>query len=486
MAKRLRLLEDLPAHESAAWHVSWNPVFPILASCSTDKHVRLFHFAPSPSEGQPPRFRLADTLNTGHRRTVRQIEWATNGRLFATASFDATIGIWEKVTPADRHHEHDHDEHDHDHDHAHDEDAEPESEWDCVGTLEGHDSECKSIAFSPTSHLLASCSRDKSVWIWECIQPPPPESLPAWKRAMHEQTDSPEFECLSVQMSHSQDVKKVKFHPDPARELLVSASYDDSIKFFRDDPSDDWYCARTLNDAHKGTVWDIVFSPCGRWLASCSDDSEIHLWRDVGPLAPEQKAAKKAAAANGSDANEGEAGAAGDEKWVLVGKIQGFHTRTIYALDWSVDPPSESPRPHSLGRLASAGGDGKINVFEMTEPESPWDPISPISSPAVLCPSHSLLASLSSAHGVADINSIAFAPTPPQHSAPQQQAQQQQERFQEVNEAEENLQKSMGSNLLASCADDGSVRVWVLPGSEWYSTNGKDVGPEGEVLSVQA
>ncbi|KAE8258334.1 hypothetical protein A4X13_0g1761 [Tilletia indica] len=453
--KTLRLLSDLPAHDSAAWSVAWNPVLPILASCSTDQHVRIFRFSFS-SSPSPPTFTLADKINTGHRRTVRQIAWSPNGRIFATASFDATIGIWEHITRP-----------------QHEEDGEeaPESDWDCVGTLEGHDSECKSVAFSPAGHLLASCSRDKSVWIWECIQPPPPATLPDWKLPMHE-GDSPEFECLSVQMSHSQDVKKVVFHPDPARELLVSASYDDSIKFFRDDPSDDWYCARTLNEAHKGTVWDLAFSPDGRFLASCSDDNTIQIWRDVGPLAPEQRAIELAG-------GKQEAGTTGEEKWILVGKMEGYHSRTIYALSWAADPLDLSPpRERSLGRLASAGGDGRINVFELTEPELPWDPTKPVSQASTLCPTHTLAATLPSAHGVSDINSLAFAPSYSPSTSNKNPAG---PRFEEVNEDADRARQAVG-HLLASCADDGSVRVWVLPSSPWYETEGKEIGKEGEVL----
>ena len=78
-------------------------------------------------------------LEGAHYRTIRCVSWSPCGRLLAATSFDGTTSIWSNKTP----------------------------DFECVATLEGHENEVKSVAWSASGAYLATCSRDKSVWIFE-------------------------------------------------------------------------------------------------------------------------------------------------------------------------------------------------------------------------------------------------------------------------------------------------------------------------------
>lgn len=125
-------------HDERVWDVAWNPVEPLLASCSQDKTIRIAAYA---TGGPQQQFANVAQIPTGHKRTVRALAWAPSGRTLAAASFDSTISIWER--------------------------EDGDGDWECAATLEGHETEVKGVAYNHEGTMLATCGRDKSVWIWE-------------------------------------------------------------------------------------------------------------------------------------------------------------------------------------------------------------------------------------------------------------------------------------------------------------------------------
>jgi WD40 repeat protein len=98
-----------------------------------------------------------------------------------------------------------------------------------------------------------------------------------FRTIIQEKHDEIDVECAGVMTSHTQDVKRVVWHP--FEDILASASYDDTIKIYEQDvgDGDDWSTSATLS-GHASTVWGLDFDPTGKRLASSSDDKTIKIW----------------------------------------------------------------------------------------------------------------------------------------------------------------------------------------------------------------
>jgi cytosolic iron-sulfur protein assembly protein CIAO1 len=181
----------------------------------------------------------------------------------------------------------------------------------CGGLLVGTQT-CPS---SPSSipHL---CDYTNSIWLWE------------W--------DDREacFECVAVLHGHEQDVKFVTWHP--TRELLFSASYDNSVRVWGA-VDDDWECISVLS-GHANTVWSLAFHPDGSLLASVSDDHSIIVW--AGQDAPGLKSGGQPIV----DAMV----------WREAARKVECHTATIFTADWS--RPSH-PQPHAAAATQMDAGE---------------------------------------------------------------------------------------------------------------------------------
>jgi len=274
----LRKVASLSGHtEDRVWHAAWSNSGKYVASCGEDKVVRIWGSKAEPWEEHS--VVCIATLEDAQSRTIRWCDWSHDDSCLACASFDGTIAIWEAQNPL-------------------------RSSWEMVASLEGHENEVKSVAWSANGKWLASCGRDKTVWIWE-------------------NAGNHEYECVTIlqgKHGHSQDVKSVRWHPHSS--LLVSVSYDDTVKVWRED-QEDWYCAETLT-GHASTVWAAAFDPTGLRLVTVSDDKTIRLWQcqDVKQLC----------------------------HWSFLGSYEGLHQHVIYSVDWNI----------YNGYIATGSGDNSL------------------------------------------------------------------------------------------------------------------------------
>lgn len=335
--------------------------------------------------------------------------------VLATGSFDASAGIWRRQESAN--------EEDFTHRHDGDDEEEEEDDYQFACILDGHESEIKSLAWSPSGQYLATCSRDKSVWIWE-------------------ELEDDNFETIAVLQEHDGDVKCVAWHP--TEDLLVSTSYDDTVRLYRED-ADDWVQVSCIMK-HPQTVWWASFEgpdnatkdfrkdskelsesrkqyvdaleESGPRFATCSDDCTVRIWRRKP---------------RGRDSGGGHEGipsiirsAAIDEDWYEEATLPKRHERAIYSVSWS----------HITGLLVSAGSDGKIVVCKEL-----WSNGTTASGDASTSmfglTEWVVVAELFAAHDVFEINHVTWASRSDKGAA----------------ENEE---------VVLSTGDDGEVRVWRL------------------------
>jgi len=375
---------------SPAWHISFSRDGKFLATShsSPENCIRIWSSSAcqeassssSSSNTEQQRWNLVHKISGIQERTIRCTDFGPH-YILASASFDGTICIWEPTiscatttTTA----------------------TSSITAWECTAQLEGHENEVKSVAWNQEGTLLATCGRDKTVWVWECIWPTTSYYRGNTLNNSNNRTttigtvgcggNAVELDCLAVLTGHEADVKFVTFiqKPNPhypssgdttkqspttydfigaGGEFLVSTSYDNTIKIWEeDDEEGEWHCVSTLT-GHTNTVWcvspyyysnlfssyssiDVTVTPSNTHgalcLVSASHDSTLKLWDYHSTNEP--------------------------ESWICVGTHNQAHTGAVFSVTCCTSSllgfhPQKQQQLSPW--IASGGEDNCINIYHV-------------------------------------------------------------------------------------------------------------------------
>ncbi|KAK4100986.1 WD40 repeat-like protein [Parathielavia hyrcaniae] len=447
-----------------AWTSVPHPTLPLLATAHA-KSVTVFSLATLSKHS---------ALTGGHARSVRTAAWqptrdgGNNGggsggsrRLgLVTGSFDATAGMWSYVDGGSDgdgdgvlerevkmgNNKNNSNNRDGDGDDG-DGDGPGEREWEFNLVLEGHENEVKSLAFSPGGAYLATSSRDKTVWIWEDVS-----------AAAGGPGDEDEWETVAVLSEHDGDVKAVAWCPSHlpsaagkrgnySSDVLASASYDDTVRIWREDADGEWVCVAVL-EGHGGTVWGLQWEGRERKdgkfprLMTFSADGTIKLWsvREEEEEEQEQQQDGDGGPQEGNPFRSGFGGIPNTmrrsirEEWDCTAVLPNVHSRDVYSVSWSAD----------TGLVASTGSDGVVAVYAEDESASE-DAVVPspgaegVGKNGTAAPKSNwrVVGTISNAHGPYEVNHITWC-----------------KRF------DPKAELKGKEEMLVTTGDDGVVRPW--------------------------
>ncbi|DAZ94565.1 TPA: hypothetical protein N0F65_004181 [Lagenidium giganteum] len=334
----------LSGHEKEVYGCSWNPAKNVLVSGSSDSTARIWEFGNEPLASKEEAT-LPKVLNhgTGPHKDVTTLEWNHDGSLLASgtyngktriwtddgemkqmlqfhhgpvfatrwsksstfllsASFDKTVAIWDVHGEQKRQQVRLHD------------DPILDASWKddmtyatcssdatiCVVridekaadlVLRGHKDSINSVKWDPTGRLLASCSDDFTVKLWDpskatnsvngagennSADDKPTDADPAAT------TDKAKGKSMHLQSleDHKKEVYTFRWSTSgPGTDLpngpltLASASFDATVKLWDAETAK---CTRSFE--HQDPVYGVAYSPDGEFLASGTIGGVINVW----------------------------------------------------------------------------------------------------------------------------------------------------------------------------------------------------------------
>jgi len=260
------LLQTLP-HPGPVSVITWSPNGQLLISADLEGAIRVWETQAS---------KLLTYVHTlaEHATWVDGLAFAPDGRTLASASYDGTVKLWDVTTTQQA-------------------DGTGGGAWVHLReTLNTGMARMHRIAWSPNGRFLASCSFERTIWLWDAEQHSYRAPLQGHSAAVYDLAFTPDSrtlisgsqdgtlrvwdvatgQCTRVMESYTGSLLGVDWSPDGAQ--LVSVGTEGLVTIHAVTGGEP---IKTLR-GHMNAVFGVGWSPNGLWLASSELDNAIRLW----------------------------------------------------------------------------------------------------------------------------------------------------------------------------------------------------------------
>jgi len=216
---RLTLKGELKGHGGWVTAIATTAEVPdMLLTASRDKSIIVWNLI-----RDEERYGFAKRRLKGHSHFVQDVAISSDGQFALSGSWDGTLRLWDL------------------------------NSGQTTRRFIGHTKDVLSVAFSADNRQIVSGSRDKAINLWNTLG---------------------QLKFVITEDGHKEWVSCVRFSPNPATPLIVSAGWDKVVKVWNLNQCK----LRTNLIGHTGYVNTVTVSPDGSLCASGGKDGTAMLW----------------------------------------------------------------------------------------------------------------------------------------------------------------------------------------------------------------